>query len=47
MEIFGSHGLSDAAASSPTSHIGTQGGQEPPMKKKTIGVPAERNWVNT
>ena len=33
MEIFSSHGLSDAAASSQTNHIGTQGGQEPAIKK--------------
>ena len=47
MEIFSSHGLSDAAASSQTNHIGTQGGQEPAIKKKTIAVPAEKNWINT
>ena len=47
MEIFSSHGLSDAAASSQTNHIGTQGGQEPAIKKKTFAVPAERNWINT
>ena len=36
MEIFSSHGLSDAAASSQTNHIGTQGGQEPAIKKKKL-----------
>ena len=46
MEIFSSHGMSNATAGSQTSLNGTQGGQEPPMKKKTIAVLAERNRVN-
>ena len=34
MEIFSSHGMSNATAGSETSLNGTQGGQESPMKKK-------------
>ena len=36
MEIFSSHGMSNATAGSQTSLNGTQGDQEPPTKKKKL-----------
>ena len=44
MEIVSNPSLSDAAASSQTSHSSIQ---EPPTKKKTIDVSPKRNWINT